>query len=64
MSTKDQARALMNRHHHMAKNRQQCLLARAAHEVGMTEVDYSGHVQGKLPGNFDADYSRGGATLS
>jgi hypothetical protein len=35
MSTQDQARALMVRHHHMVKNREQCLLSRAAAEVGM-----------------------------
>lgn len=35
MSTQDQARALMVRHQHMVKNREQCLLSRAAAEVGM-----------------------------
>ncbi|MBM0742504.1 hypothetical protein JOY44_12905 [Phormidium sp. CLA17] len=36
MSTQDQARALMVRHQHMVKNREQCLLSRAAAAVGMT----------------------------
>lgn len=35
MSTQDQARALMVRHQHMVKNREQCLLSRAAAEIGM-----------------------------
>ena len=35
MSTQDQARALMLRHQSMIKNREQCMLSRAAHEVGM-----------------------------
>jgi hypothetical protein len=35
MSTENQARALMNRHQHLVKNRQQTLLARASEEVGL-----------------------------
>lgn len=35
MSTQDQARALMVRHQHMVKNRGQCLLSRAAAEIGV-----------------------------
>lgn len=35
MTTQDQARALMTRHQFMIKNREQCMLTRAAHEVGM-----------------------------
>lgn len=35
MNTQDQARALMLRHQHMIKNREQCMLTRAADEVGM-----------------------------
>lgn len=35
MSTQDQARALMVRHQHMVKNREQCLLSRATAEVSM-----------------------------
>ncbi len=35
MSTQDQARALMVRHQHMVKNREQCLLSRATAEIGM-----------------------------
>ena len=39
MSTQDQARALMMRHHHVVKNRQQSMLSRAAAEIGCEGVD-------------------------
>jgi len=39
MSTQEQARALMMRHHHLVKNRQQSLLNRAAVEMGVDTVD-------------------------
>jgi hypothetical protein len=35
MSTQDQARALVVRHQHLVKNREQSMLSRAAVEVGM-----------------------------
>jgi hypothetical protein len=35
MNTQDQARALMLRHQQMIKNREQCMLSRAAEEIGM-----------------------------
>ncbi len=35
MSTQDQARALMSRHQYMIRNREQCMLSRAADAVGM-----------------------------
>ena len=35
MNTQEQARALMIRHQHMIKNREQCMLSRAATEMGM-----------------------------
>lgn len=35
MGTQDQARSLMLRHQHMIKNREQCMLSRAASEIGM-----------------------------
>jgi hypothetical protein len=62
MSTRDQARALMIRHHQMIKNRHQAMLTRAAAEVGLDTVDYDGHIQGK-PLNND-DYDRSNASLS
>ncbi|MEG3849570.1 hypothetical protein QT971_28645 [Microcoleus sp. herbarium19] len=38
MSTQEQARSLMMRHHHTVKNRQQSLLSRTAAEVGLDAV--------------------------
>jgi hypothetical protein len=35
MSTEQQARSLMNRHQHHAKNRQQTMLGRSAAEIGV-----------------------------
>ena len=35
MSTQQQARALMMRHHQFVKNRQQSMLSRAAAEIGV-----------------------------
>ena len=42
MDTKQQARALMIRHHKMIRNRQQSMLERAASEIGMdvTNTEY------------------------
>jgi len=62
MSTRDQARALMIRHHQMIKNRHQSMLSRAAAEVGLDAIDYESHIQGK-PLNVD-DYDRSHASLS
>jgi len=41
MSTQEQARALMMRHHHLVKNRQQSLLNRAAVEMGVDTASTS-----------------------
>lgn len=49
MSTQEQARALMMRHHHLLKNRQQSMLSRAAAEVGLDNVDHVSHTN--LRGN-------------
>lgn len=62
MSTRDQARALMTRHHQMVKNRHQSMLTRVAAEVGLDAVDYESHIQGK-PLNIE-DYDRGNASPS
>ncbi|MBW4649861.1 MAG: hypothetical protein KME06_14400 [Kastovskya adunca ATA6-11-RM4] len=65
-STQEQARALMMRHHHLVKNRQQSMLGRSAVEAGM-EVDgteYWNDIQGKLNPSFQASYDRSGASLS
>jgi hypothetical protein len=66
MSTREQARALMMRHHQLIKNRQQCLLSRAAAEVGLhtDENTYQGRIQGKFPSTFQADYDPSHAALS
>ncbi|MFW6357682.1 MAG: hypothetical protein ACOC0N_00490 [Chroococcales cyanobacterium] len=66
MSTQDQARALMMRHHKMIKNRQQSMLDRAANEIGL---DVEGkhnwnHIQGKHHPSFRSTYDRSGASLS
>ncbi|PSB34581.1 hypothetical protein [Chlorogloea sp. CCALA 695] len=41
MSTQEQARALMMRHHHIVKNRQQSMLNRTAAEVGLDGIENS-----------------------
>ncbi len=41
MSTQEQARALMMRHHHIVKNRQQSMLNRIAAEVGLDGMENS-----------------------
>lgn len=66
MSTQEQARALMMRHHHNVKNRQQSMLGRAAAEVGLNAeaAEYWGHIQGKPNPSFRTSYDRSGASLS
>ncbi len=66
MSTQEQARALMMRHHHLIKNRQQAMLGRAAAEVGLDidNVDRWNRIQGKLEPSFRASYDRSHASLS
>ncbi|MGF1477910.1 MAG: hypothetical protein ACFB4I_00225 [Cyanophyceae cyanobacterium] len=65
MSTQEQARALMHRHHHTIKNRQQSMLGRAAAEIGLEVTEnYEGTVQGKLHSSFRNTYDRSQASLS
>ena len=64
MSTQEQARALMMRHHHIVKNRQQSLLNRAAAEMGIEAVDECNKIQGKLDPSFDQNYDRSSAAMS
>ena len=49
MSIKQQARALMMRHHLAAQHRQQCAMTRAAAEIGLPSeaVEQWVHSQGK-----------------
>jgi hypothetical protein len=42
MSTEQQARSLMNRHHHVVKNRQQTMLGRSSAEIGVATTKYLG----------------------
>lgn len=66
MSTQEQARALMMRHNHLIKNRQQSMLGRAAAEVGLevNSAEYQNHIQGKVHPSFRASYDRSNASLS
>jgi len=65
MSAQDQARALMLRHRHLVKNRQQAMLSRANAEVGMPgDVTYWSTVQGKPSHAARISYDRSGASLS
>ncbi|MGF1499923.1 MAG: hypothetical protein ACFB8W_24305 [Elainellaceae cyanobacterium] len=66
MSTYDQARALMTRHHHTIKNRQQAMLGRAMTEAGMPaeEVSTWNRIQGKPYTDAQAAYNRSRAALS
>ena len=64
MSALEQARALMMRHHHLVKNRQQNLLARSAAEVGLDPGEYWSHIQGKPRSDFRTSYDRSASTMS
>ena len=65
MSTQQQARALMMRHHQMIKNRQQSMLERAAEEIGVeVEPEYWTTIQGKPKSSFRSTYDRSHASLS
>ncbi|MEB3358440.1 MAG: hypothetical protein VKK04_17065 [Synechococcales bacterium] len=66
MSTYDQARALMTRHHHTVKNRQQAMLGRLMSEAGMPaeEISAWNHIQGKPYTDARASYDRSRAALS
>ena len=66
MNTKQQARALMMRHHKLIKNRQQSMLGRSASSIGL-DVDgteYWGNIQGKPYANASKSYDRSNASLS
>ena len=65
MSTQQQARALMSRHHQTIKNRQQSMLGRAAAEIGVDiDKEYWGNIQGKPHSGFRKTYDRSDASLS
>ncbi len=65
MSTQQQARTLMMRHHQMIKNRQQSMLNRAAAEIGVDVAqDYWTTIQGKPCSSFRTSYDRSHAAMS
>lgn len=66
MSASEQARALMQRHHHNIKRRQQSLLGRVNSEVGMPaeSAAYWSTIQGKPTAGASRDYDRSGSALS
>jgi len=66
MFASDQARALMQRHHHNIKRRQQSLLGRVNSEVGMPSetAAYWSSIQGKPTGGASRDYDRSSSSLS
>ncbi|NJM90652.1 MAG: hypothetical protein HC847_29580 [Hydrococcus sp. RU_2_2] len=65
MSTQQQARALMMRHHQAIKNRQQSMLERAASEIGVdVDSDYWTNIQGQAQPTFRKTYDRSSASLS
>ncbi|MEB3831606.1 hypothetical protein [Phormidium sp. CCY1219] len=65
MSAQEQARALMMRHHHFVKNRQQSMLSRSAAEIGLDpDEKYYSHIQGKPCADFRQAYDRSRSTMS
>ncbi len=66
MSASEQARALMNRHHHNVKRRQQSMLGRVNSEVGMPAetADYWSTIQGKPSSGARTTYDRSSSALS
>ncbi|MEM8778281.1 MAG: hypothetical protein AAGF26_05290 [Cyanobacteria bacterium P01_G01_bin.49] len=65
MSTQQQARALMIRHHQMIKNRQQSMLGRTAAEISVdVDKDYWTTIQGKPCSTFRSSYDRSNASMS
>jgi hypothetical protein len=65
MSAQEQARILLQRHHHMVKNRQQSMLSRVNAEIGMPgETDYQGHIQGQPSADARRSYDRSGSSFS
>lgn len=66
MTTQEKARALMQRHYQIIKNRQQSMLGRAGEELGLPgEIrHYWNPVQGKINPSAWASYDRSNATMS
>ena len=66
MNVSANARRLMLLNRSRTKNRQMSLLSRSAAHVGLkaNQVDYWGHIQGKIQPTFRTDYSPSGAAMS
>ncbi|MGP1383908.1 MAG: hypothetical protein ACTS2F_10140 [Thainema sp.] len=66
MSASEQARALMHRHHHQIKSRQQAMLSRSATEIGMPAeaAEHWSHIQGKPSASASQSYDRSRSALS
>ena len=66
MSASDQARALMNRHYHQIKRRQQSMLGRVNSELGMPSeaASHWNHIQGKPTATARSSYDRSGSAPS
>lgn len=64
MSTQEQARALMMRHSHLMKNRQQSMLNRVAAEVGLEGTDYWNHTQEQDQSSLRQNSHHSGGTFS
>ena len=66
MNVSDNARRLMMLNRSRTKNRQMSLLSRSAAHVGLKvgQVDYWGHIQGKIQPTFRNDYSPSTAAMS
>ncbi|MEL6138995.1 MAG: hypothetical protein AAFR42_16505 [Cyanobacteria bacterium J06628_6] len=66
MSAQEHMRLRMTQHRHMARNRQQTLLSRAAAAVGMmpSEVSHGTRIQGKLTGSAQGIYDRSRSAMS
>ena len=65
MSAQSQSRALLNRHRHTVKNRQQSLLRRTASEIGVdVDSQYWTTIQGKPSRSFCKTYDRSNVALS
>ena len=65
-TTQEQSRALMMRHRHFVKHRQQSLLSRAAADIGLPAEasDHWTHIQGKPSSASRTLYDRSNAAMS
>ncbi len=66
MSIQQQARALLSRHHHMIRNREQAMLLRTEAEVGLKAdvTHYHSQIQGMTPHSFVQNYDRSTTAMS